>query len=240
MGGDPFGAGGDSWKRLAKLADLGVMTASLLHELRQPLFAIKAEAQLGRVAEPSARFDRILTQVEAMEGLIASHVSAGEPDEAVAVFDLNDAVRSAVEMLSHRKRSSAATLDLDLTVERLPVRGRRAAARQVAVNLLQNAFDAVEEVDRRRVVVRTRAAEQLVLLEVEDSGPGLPEHLIPRIFDPFVTSKPPGRGTGLGLFIARHLVREAHGELRLTAGALGGARAMVDFPRAAVAPEGAG
>lgn len=222
-------------QRLLAMADLGVMTASLLHELRQPLFAIRGEAQLGLVRggeEGAEALRAILAHVEHVSSLVDFYGSLGREEEE-AVFDLNQPVQAAVDLLVHRQRRSGALLELELTDQALWVRGRELAARQVAVNLLQNAFDAVEEVSGRRVAVRTALQGSRVRLEVEDSGPGVPDELRTRVFEPFVSSKPPGRGTGLGLYITQRLVADWQGRLVLSGGRTGGTRAVVELPRAA-------
>lgn len=234
----PPGGDEDLWAQTANLAELGTLTAALLHEMRQPMFAIKAHAQLGR-AEGAAgveRFDRVLDQLHHMEELLRYYGGLAQPKTTVwpeQIFDLNDPVRGAVEMLAHRQRKVDVEVSLDLAAGKLPVRGRELAARQVAVNLLQNAFDAVEGRPGSRIVVRTRDGAESVQLHIEDTGPGIPADMRNRVFEPFVTTKAPGRGTGLGLYIARRLVDEAHGVLRLHEPDAGGARFEVLLPRAA-------
>lgn len=224
----------DAWLQAANLAELGVLTASLLHELRQPLFAIKASAQLLRadVGTRNARIDQILRQVVHIEELLRYYGGFTQPDAIEGLYDLNDPVRSAVDMLSHRGRKVGAQTIVELAPGALLVRGREVAARQVTINLLQNAYDAVEGRPTMQVVVRTRTDGDRVILEVEDTGPGVPEALCERMWEPFVTTKPPGRGTGLGLYITRRLVGEARGEVRCDSGPTGGARFSVELPKA--------
>ena len=231
-------AGDDALVHAASLAELGVMTASLLHELRQPLFAIKAHAQLGRAEEAGGavgrtdRYARILDQVRHIEELIRYYGSVARHDEPEVLFDLNEPIRTAIDMVSYRARKVGVEVDTALSSQVLLTQGREMAARQVAINLLQNACDAVEEQPERVIIVRTREIGDVVRLEVEDNGPGVPVDLRTRLFEPFVTTKPPGRGTGLGLYIAQRLVHEAKGTLRVIAPEGGGTRFEVDLPRA--------
>lgn len=221
------------WMRLAHLAEVGVLSASLIHELRQPLFALKALAQLARHHDaPLAgeELAQLLEHVRQMEELLDHYAGYGRLMETPAVYDLNEPVRGALEMLAHRCRQVGADLDARLCARPLQVQGRPSAARQVVVNLLQNAFDAVEGRARREVVVRSENGGGQARLIVQDSGPGVPEALRARILEPFVTTKPPGRGTGLGLYITRRLVEEASGRLDLAFPEGGGTRVEVWWP----------
>jgi len=84
---------------------------------------------------------------------------------------------------------------------------------QVWTNLIDNAADAITSAGRDpgRIVLRTRAVDRAVVVEVEDDGPGIPEDVLPRVFDSFFTTKPPGSGTGLGLDISYGIVVHRHG-----------------------------
>lgn len=226
------GAPGD-WQQAAELAELGVLSASLLHELRQPIFAIKANAQLGRVDDgrQQDRFVRILDQIDHVEDLLRYYGTlfrAEESAEPEAIIDLADPVRVAAETMSHRQRKVRADLALDVAPVR--VRARALALRQVAINLIQNALDAVEGGAVRWIGVRVAEHDGNAVLIVEDSGAGVDPAVLDRVFDPFVTTKAPGRGTGLGLYIARRLVGEARGTLRYADRAEGGARFTVTLP----------
>ncbi len=226
----PAGAG---FEQTAGLAELGVLAASLLHELRQPMFAIKAHAQLGAAEAGSEargvqRLAHILEQVGHVEELLRYYgaLFRAEPTDAMSVVDAHQPARAAAELLGHRARKVGADLKLEVGASPLRVRGRELALRQIVVNLLQNAFDAVEDVDLRTVVLRTSSEGGHVRIEIEDSGKGVPEAVRERVFEPFVTTKAPGRGTGLGLYIARRLAEEMGGTLRLE----GSSRFVVELP----------
>lgn len=227
----------DDWEQAAELAELGVLSASLLHELRQPVFAIKAHAQLGRVDDGRAqeRFARILDQIDHVEDLLRYYGALFRAEETAgteAIIDLSEPIRVAAETMSHRQRKVGAELAMDLPAGPVNVRVRGLALRQVAINLIQNALDAVEGHPTRWVGVRVAEGGGRALLIVEDSGPGVDAAVHDRVFEPFVTTKAPGRGTGLGLYIARRLVGEAHGTLDYADRAGGGARFTVSLPLA--------
>jgi len=215
------------------MAEFGVLSASLLHELRQPLFAVKAIAQLALRREQAldeAGLRQLLLHVIQIEELLDHYGGFGRLDEPDTLFDLNLPVRRAVDMLAHRGRQIGATVNTQLSPDSLLVEGRPGAARQVAVNLLQNALDAVESCVAREIWVTSERRGQHARLVVQDNGPGVPESMREQLFTPFVTTKAPGRGTGLGLYIARKLSEEARGDLRIAFPESGGTRVEVEIP----------
>lgn len=199
------------------MAELGLLTASLTHELRQPLFAIRALAQLA-VAEtgdtPSKHLADLLDQTQHMERLLDGVGRfSRDNNEGAGPVDLRDPVRRAVELLRHNARRVGVELALEDYGALPAVHGDPTGLLQVAVNLIQNAVDASES--GHVVRVRMRSARPSVLFEVMDQGTGIPPELHDRIFEPFFTTKRPGKGTGLGLHIARQLVQASGGELVL-------------------------
>jgi two-component system C4-dicarboxylate transport sensor histidine kinase DctB len=225
-------AGPEHRERVASLAELGVMTASLLHELRQPLFVILAHTELAvGLADPelAVRLRVVLEQARHIEALLAKYSGVGRDGEDAA-FDLRAPVQSAVEMFEYRARQLGARLKLTHGGAPLVVRSREHALKQVAINLLQNALDAVEGRPEREVAVHVEAVGPDAVLSVVDSGCGVPEELRQRVFDAFVSSKPPERGTGLGLYITRLIAQNAGGDVTLEAHGAQGTRVSVRVP----------
>jgi C4-dicarboxylate-specific signal transduction histidine kinase len=140
------------------------------------------------------------------------------------------AVRRAATLV-FGTNATRARLELDPGLERLAVAIDGDSLVQVFVNLLQNAADVIEGRPGARVRVRAGAvAEGRVELWVDDDGPGLAPGVRDRLFEAFFTTKPPGKGTGLGLYTALSLVREAGGSLTLSDRPEGGARARLVLP----------
>lgn len=224
-----------AWERVGRLAEVGVMTASLLHEVRQPLFAIKALVEL-EVAQggdrPGHRLRRVLEQVEVMEQLLGNYGLLGRQDEDPALLDLAAPIGLAVDMLGHKARQMGAQLRHTPCEAPALVYARPGAVRQILVNLVHNAIDAVSSCAVREVEVAVAHDEIGVLVEVRDTGGGISGAMAGRVFDPFVTTKPEGQGTGLGLYIARSLARDAGGELEIGATGAAGTVVRLRLPRA--------
>jgi C4-dicarboxylate-specific signal transduction histidine kinase len=111
---------------------------------------------------------------------------------------------------------------------------------QVLVNLIRNALDAAAEAKQPAIQIDAGVAGELVRIRVADNGPGIAPELIGRIFDPFVTTKPVGKGLGLGLSITYGIVQDFHGRVHAVNRPEGGAEIVVELPRLtadAMAPE---
>ncbi len=130
--------------------------------------------------------------------------------------DVHEAIRAALEML--RGRLVRCGIAVEEHFGEVPaVAGSPAQLNQVFLNLLVNAFQAIEETHRAdgRIAITTGAVDGEVMVEVADNGCGIPEHVLPHIFDPFFTTKDVGDGTGLGLSITHGMVQDNGGRLEV-------------------------
>lgn len=213
------------WIHMLKLAELGVTSSSLLHELRQPLFALKGYLQLlvseGGGERPSdPRLERCLRLVNDMEQMASSFLDFSRVTEAKRIpLDVRAPVEAALGLLSGRFRRAKVELRLDLPSDLPVILGNPLTLQQVLVNMLGNAIDALTERDelppRCIWVVAQRHSEGGVRLLVADNGTGIDPALAEQIFNYFFTTKPEGKGTGLGLAISASIVAAHGGLLRL-------------------------
>jgi signal transduction histidine kinase len=127
------------------------------------------------------------------------------------LVDVEPGLRDTLRVLEAKARSKGATVTLDLESGLPPVRAPGAELNQVWMSLLENALDAITESGRIEVIGRRELDR--VVIRVSDDGCGIPPDIVPQIFDPFFTTKAPGEGTGLGLEIARRLVRLCDGDI---------------------------
>jgi signal transduction histidine kinase len=130
------------------------------------------------------------------------------------IVDVRQGLASTVQLLSHAAQQGRVGFQLDLPEGSIRALGNARALNQVFLNLLKNALEALEGTGGT-VGVRLRQEGSAVAVEIEDDGPGIDPSLRERLFEPFVTSKPAGRGTGLGLPISRRIVQECGGSLEV-------------------------
>ena len=213
----------------------GEVARRMAHEIKNPLTPIqlsaeRLEAKLADKLEGAARETlirataTIVGQVTAMKGLVDAFAQyARLPAPRIERLDLNVLVSEVLHMYEggvHIERHLAEGLP--------PVAGDPALLGQVLVNLMKNAQEALETTAAPRISVTTALRGSQVSLCIEDNGPGFPEHLRGRLFEPYVTSKP--RGTGLGLPVVKKIVEEHHGSIAVDNPETGGARICVSLP----------
>ena len=200
--------------RTGRLAELGLLTATLTHELRQPLFAIRSLAQLAlsNSDRAPAHLEELVRQTELMDHIIGAVSNYARDDTGIlSPVDVGGVVEQVVNLLRHRAKHRSIRIDVERHGEIGPVVGEPTALLQVLVNLVQNAIDASP--DEGRVVVSLHAAESGLEVRVKDEGPGISQDIQDQVFEAFFTTKGPEKGTGLGLYLARELVEVCRGEI---------------------------
>jgi signal transduction histidine kinase len=234
-----------------RLACLGQLAASIAHEIRTPLTYVIENStylteQMDRFAPPptprptreSITFTQVRrAAVDVLEGasrirdIVRDIGALASADETTRVpFDVKDAVRSALRMCHVELRGRAkVTLKLEGDTQVIGSVGRLS---QVFVNLLVNAAHAIgsEAAAEGNILVVARRDGTRIIVEVSDNGPGIRHEVIGRVFEPFFSTKGPGEGTGLGLFLSRDIVRRHGGELRVRSTPGRGATFIVDLP----------
>jgi signal transduction histidine kinase/ActR/RegA family two-component response regulator len=225
-----------------KLAELGQMVTGVAHELSNPLTSILGYAQrllLRRdPAGDSHEARQIYQEAERASAILRQLLlSARESRPERRRVALNQVVSRTLELQRFSLAADNVHVQLDLDPVLPFVQGDPGQLQQVLVNLIGNARQAIEEQGKGGTVrVKTRrVADQRVLLEVSDDGPGIPQAIQARIFDPFFTTKPVGVGTGLGLAIVLGIVREHGGRIRLTSNLGQGSVFSIDLPALASA-----
>lgn len=213
-----------------KLALLGQMAVSITHEINQPLTALRAlsyntrlllrrgstdglDQNLQSIADLTDRMGRITAQLKSF--------ARKAPLESKPVR-LSKAVENAVLVMDSRIRAEDVTLRIEQAGE-VRVLCDENRLEQVLINLMANALDAMKDSPLKNLSVRTWSTAQQVIVQVADSGPGIPPSVMSHLFEPFFSTKPAGEGLGLGLVISSNIVREFGGELRAVPAATGAA-----------------
>jgi len=228
----------DRAEEQGRFAAAGELLGGVAHEVNNPLMAIASHAELrlsdGQLpAEQRSEMQNILRQAQRAAKLLRGllrFVRAGE--KRAAAVNMNDVVRSAIDLVSYRFSIDEISIEGRLDPGLPAVVGDANRLEQVLVNLLSNAIDALRAVKPpRRLTVDSFVNDggDRVCVTVTDNGPGVSAEIVQRLFRPFASTKG-RRGTGLGLYISRQLVREAEGELELVAHAERGARFLVWLP----------
>jgi signal transduction histidine kinase len=222
-----------------KLAALGELSARIAHEIRNPVTAARSLAQqLAREPEvPFASEHRlILAELERVERQIATLLRFARREEyRLARGDLGELVRTTAEDL--RPQLSSAGIELSIDVDQVHGRFDEDKVRQIVINLIENARDALELGEQRvgHVWVTLDRRDGFAHLQVADDGPGVPPEELPRLFEPFYSRKT--QGTGLGLAIVRRTVEAHGGRIAARPRQDGGLRFDIDLPLGATPKE---
>ncbi|WP_449406226.1 sensor histidine kinase [Massilia phosphatilytica] len=225
-----------------KMAVLGQLSAGITHELNQPLTALRTMSDNARVLIERGRLDdaranlATISQLVERMGLLTGQLRqfARKADAMLSAVAVGEAVTAALFLVERRIAQERVGFRMSTHPRDLYALCDSNRLQQVLVNLFSNALDAMEMAGStpRELVVDAGRDGGRVRITVTDSGPGVPEAIRTHLFEPFFTTKPQGKGLGLGLAISEQIVREFGGHLRAESPPGGGARFIIDLPRA--------
>jgi PAS domain S-box-containing protein len=214
----------------------GEVARRLAHEIKNPLTPIQLSAERLQ-HKLSAKLDgsdaqllqratqTIVSQVAAMKNMVTEFADyARAPAPKLMVLDMHLLLREVLGLYE----ANSSPISLRLNAARAWVKGDATRLRQVIHNLLQNSYDALQNVTQREIILSTTEEGGALKLCVQDNGSGFPEHLLARAFEPYRTTKP--KGTGLGLAIVKKIVEEHGGSIVIENVAAGGTRVSVTLP----------
>ncbi|MGZ8997601.1 MAG: hybrid sensor histidine kinase/response regulator, partial [Allosphingosinicella sp.] len=228
-----------------KLAALGALLAGVSHELNNPLAAIVGQAEMlaedaeGTIFEARAR--RIGAAAERCALIVQTFLAMARQRERQPVLvGINDIISSALELTDYTLRTAGVAVRVNFGTSLPPVEGDRDQLHQVLVNLIVNAQQAMEkgQAFEKLLTIRTSINQAgRILVDVTDTGPGIPDTVRHRIFEPFFTTKrqSSGGGTGIGLSFSQGIV-EAHGGKISVEPSRRGAHFRIELPGAAGDP----
>lgn len=215
----------------AKLVVLGQMSASISHELNNPLAAIRsfadngrrflAKQQTDRVDENLARISALTERMAKISEQLKSFTRKSDTQEKQKLA-LAPMITSVKELIAPQIKSQQATLTISMPNTPIHVTVNPIQLEQVMVNLLSNAIQAVGEQPTREIQLTVESQPSHVMIHVDDSGEGIPAAQREKLFEPFYTTKK--NGLGLGLSISQQILQAMDGQLTINESPLGGAR----------------
>lgn len=179
------------------------------------------EKLVDDIQESSRRISELVKSVKTF-----THMDRGT-DKQYA--DIHTGIRNTLTMLGYRKRKGNITLVEDYDLNLPPVKALIGELNQVWTNLIDNAFDAMEDNGNGTLTIKTERCQNDVHVTITDNGPGIPEDVQSRIFDPFFTTKEMGKGTGMGLEVVQRIVHQHNGSIKVKSEP-GHTEFMVCFP----------
>lgn len=218
-------------RRADRMTALGELAAGVAHEMRNPLTTIRGYLQILPSMKSAPAFleefsDNVIREIDRLARLTDDMLDMAKPISSdLEVHDLGDVAEVVLEFLADRFQGADIQVGLNRDRLRSPVQIDRDRIKQVLINLLINAIDALRPSGGQVEVSLSRSSERLAVGEavrpfavcrIQDSGPGIPADSLERIFDPFFTTKP--HGTGLGLAVSNRIIEEHGGFLRVESG----------------------
>ncbi|MFZ2948149.1 MAG: HAMP domain-containing sensor histidine kinase [Desulfuromonadaceae bacterium] len=218
-----------------KMAELGKISAGVVHELNAPLSVIISASQMIMREEgvPEGVLEmigRISSEAQRLSHLTKGLLNFSSHDETIGETDLNLTIDFILDFLNFEAARRAVVvlkqLDYTLPVIRLDAN----ILKQILLNIIMNALQALEDGGGKLLVETAASGSDSVCFKIADNGPGIPAEAIDRIFDRYFTTKKPGEGTGLGLFVTKSLVENMGGNIEVTSRSGGGTSFSVTLP----------
>jgi signal transduction histidine kinase/PAS domain-containing protein len=231
-------------EQASRLASIGVMAAGITHEINQPLtvanFAtdwlksLKIKSDLALPDLFGEKVDLISRSVNRINEIIEHMRSFWvAPDHSMKrQIDLNESVNSAVSLLERQMYSHGIELEINLSSKPLSIQGNPVHLEQTVTNLVVNAMHALDITGKnnKKIRLETHRKKNEAILIVEDNGTGLEIDSVDNIFNPFYSTKKPGKGTGLGLAIVKRFVDEHSGSITVQSRKAAGVKVTVKLP----------
>lgn len=226
----------DQLAQSEKLTSIGLLAAGVAHEVNTPLAVISSYSQmLGKQLsrnDPKAKImGKIVAQSKRASEIANRLLNFSRTDgTAFRELEVNGVIAETLSLLEHQLKAARIRLRTELDSTAVRVHGNPGKLQQVFLNLFINAKDAMP--GGGELLVRTSTPDSVFRVEIEDTGNGIPEEHLQKIYDPFFTTKEMGRGTGLGLSVTYGIVQEHSGNIMVDSRPGRGTRFIVEFPAA--------
>ena len=221
-----------------KMASLGRVAAGIAHEIRNPLSGIniylntlkKLQNKDGGEEKVKQIIGQIQSASHKIESVIRRVMDFAKPGEPrLALIDLNQPITEAINLCAVTMRKSGISLESALSEALSPCKADSTLIEEMALNILNNAADAMKTMETgKKIVVTSNVEDKSVVLTFSDSGPGIAPEVKDKIFDPYFTTK--SDGTGIGLSLSHRIVTDHGGSLTVADSDLGGAEFRIEIP----------
>lgn len=209
-----------------KMAELGRISAGVVHELNSPLSVIISASQMimreeGVPEGVQEMVSRISSEAQRLSQLTKGLLNFSSHDETICDTDLNLTADFILNFLNFEAARRGVIVLKQFDYSLPTIRLDPNLLKQILLNIIMNALQAMENGGGKLLVETSSAENGSVRFIVTDNGPGIPAESVEQIFDRYFTTKKPGEGTGLGLFVTKNLVKNAGGSIRVTSSSAG-------------------
>lgn len=209
-------------RRSDRLAMIGQIAAGTAHEIRNPLTSIKGFLQMLKkslyerdLQRESEYAEIMLSEIDRINELVSEFLLLSKPKDSIyQPVDVSSVIRDILPIINNEAILHDVTVQYESTLHLPYILGDRELLKQVCINISKNGIEAMSDGGELTIVERWDKEEQMIHIDIKDTGPGIPVFLIDKIFDPFFTTKE--EGTGLGLSVCQRIIHDLNGTLRVS------------------------
>lgn len=205
----------------SKFAQMGEMLGNIAHQWRQPLSAIstlasgtKIQMEYDMINEDMMKqnLDDIVKQTQFLSQTIEDFRNFMKSDKQREEFELTNIVEKTIFIVSSTLKNNNISFSTQFSNENIKVYGYGGELSQVILNILNNAKDILNEknIEDKQIIIKTSKVDSKAILEIEDNAGGIPDDVLPKIFDPYFTTKHQSVGTGIGLYMSKDIIEKHH------------------------------
>jgi signal transduction histidine kinase len=226
----------------AKLATMGELASSIAHELNNPLatVSLRIESLTAQTSQDDPRrreLEIIGQEVERMGNLVTNLLQfSRRSQKQISTVDIREEIEKTLELIYYHLRKNNIRVIREFATEVPGILADRQQLRQLFLNLFTNASDAMPKGGTLTIRVAAQPEEKKIFIEIADTGTGIPPEILPKVMEPFYTTKPEGKGTGLGLAICRRIAQEHRGTFDITSEGIPGKGTKVRITLSSIDP----
>lgn len=224
-------------RRSDKISAVAQLASGIAHEIRNPLAALKWSIQLIQAdnADNKQQVELMISEIDRIDSIVSEFMLLSKPEKShglqLSRHEIKPILESVANLMRYQANRTRVKLELEVSAALHPVTCDPNQLKQVFINLVKNAIEAMPDGGRLHISAVPGKDEQSVVIRVSDEGTGIPQELLPKVGEPFYTTK--DKGTGLGLMVCHQIIESHHGRMSIDSEINVGTTIEVELPSVA-------